>query len=172
MHAYLRCNLLDRGALDILHVAPEPFLKGYLKAWAGGSYVTTDLNSPGVDVRCSLEDIPLAGACFDVVYCSSVLQFVRDDKRALSELCRVLRTGGMALISVPVHDLAMDYSEVQGFRKYDKQFQALVEEAGFSVEQVSAASFVGGGDCVRLGLPDPDGHPLFLATKVPEESIV
>ena len=47
-------------------------------------------------------DLPFANASFDVVICIHVLEHISDDAKAISELYRILRPGGWALISVPL----------------------------------------------------------------------
>ena len=39
---------------------------------------------------------------FDVLFCSHVLEHVRDDRKAMSEMFRVLKPGGWAVIQVPI----------------------------------------------------------------------
>lgn len=45
--------------------------------------------------------LPFADASFDCVLASEVLEHVVDDRRAMAELARVLRPGGVVAISVP-----------------------------------------------------------------------
>ncbi len=47
------------------------------------------------------ERLPLANASFDRVLCSEVLEHVRHPERVLQEIARVLRPGGLAVVSVP-----------------------------------------------------------------------
>jgi SAM-dependent methyltransferase len=52
-------------------------------------------------VCCSAERLPFARASFGSALAIAVLEHVPDDRAALSELARVLRTGGRAWITVP-----------------------------------------------------------------------
>ncbi|MCW0219931.1 MAG: class I SAM-dependent methyltransferase [Prosthecobacter sp.] len=57
---------------------------------------------PNVRVmRESLLDIPLPDASVDVVLSTQVLEHITDHERAASELCRILKPGGYAVITVP-----------------------------------------------------------------------
>jgi SAM-dependent methyltransferase len=47
------------------------------------------------------EDLPFAAAEYDLVLSHEVLEHVRDDRRAMREIARVLRPGGRAVIFVP-----------------------------------------------------------------------
>ncbi len=46
-------------------------------------------------------DLPHADGAFDLVICSEVLEHVREDRRAVAEITRVLRPGGVLAVSVP-----------------------------------------------------------------------
>lgn len=52
-------------------------------------------------VRGSITNLPFIDAYFDKVVCSEVLEHIPDDKKAISELTRVLRPGGILAVSVP-----------------------------------------------------------------------
>jgi 2-polyprenyl-6-hydroxyphenyl methylase/3-demethylubiquinone-9 3-methyltransferase len=48
-----------------------------------------------------LSRLPDADGCFDGVLCSSVLEYLGEPERALSELRRVMRTGGALVVTLP-----------------------------------------------------------------------
>ncbi len=57
---------------------------------------------PGVDFQVgSIEQLPLPDGCFDQVICMAVLEYLQSPDRALAEIARILRPGGMGLITVP-----------------------------------------------------------------------
>ncbi len=91
---------------QILHVAPEfCFLDRFRNLEIHDKYVTADLISPLADVHCDVHELPFRDNSFDVAFCNHVMEHVDDDIKAMSELCRVLRPGGWALIQSP-----QDYS--------------------------------------------------------------
>jgi SAM-dependent methyltransferase len=45
--------------------------------------------------------LPFADEAFDIVIASEVLEHIRRDERALTEICRVLRPGGIVALTVP-----------------------------------------------------------------------
>jgi SAM-dependent methyltransferase len=65
--------------------------------------------------------LPFADGTFDRVICSEVLEHLRDDRRAMGELARVLRPGGTMAVTVPRYGpelvnwaLSDEYHEVEG----------------------------------------------------------
>ncbi|MEN3940936.1 class I SAM-dependent methyltransferase [Prosthecobacter sp. SYSU 5D2] len=52
-------------------------------------------------MRESLLDIPLPDASVDVVLSTQVLEHITNHERAAAELCRILKPGGFAVITVP-----------------------------------------------------------------------
>jgi 2-polyprenyl-6-hydroxyphenyl methylase/3-demethylubiquinone-9 3-methyltransferase len=55
----------------------------------------------------TIEKLPLRDNAFDGVICSSVIEYLHDPKACLEELHRVLKPGGVALISVPNRQSAL-----------------------------------------------------------------
>jgi len=52
-------------------------------------------------VNAAGEALPFAGSTFDLILSHEVLEHVRDDRLAMSEMTRVLKTGGRAVIFAP-----------------------------------------------------------------------
>lgn len=96
---------------DILHFAPEPFFAPQLKARAR-SYRSSDLVMRNMDMRANLTELPIESASVDVLIASFILQYIADDMRALREIRRVLRRGGLAILPVTVvSDTTVEYPE-------------------------------------------------------------
>ncbi len=91
----------DRATLSLLHFAPEPSLENVFREQFL-RYVTADLLRDTVDYKFDVQQIPFDDRTFDVILNSHVLQYVPDDLKALSELARVLKPGGVALLPVPL----------------------------------------------------------------------
>ena len=67
----------------------------------GEHYITADIESPLAKVKMDIHQIPFKENTFDVVLCNHVLEHVDDDIKALSEINRVLKPGGFAILQVP-----------------------------------------------------------------------
>jgi SAM-dependent methyltransferase len=69
------------------------------------------LRTLGVDAQlvvASLYELPFADGEFDALVCLSVLEHMTELEGALSELRRVLRTGGIAVLGFPVRNPITD----------------------------------------------------------------
>ncbi len=104
------------GSLD--HVAPEPFFRGFFSA-RFGTYETADLSMKGVDHRVDLQALPFADQTYDFVFASHVLEHVPDDIKAISEIRRILKPNGIAVLPVPlVAEKTIEYPEPNPSEEY------------------------------------------------------
>jgi SAM-dependent methyltransferase len=89
------------------------------------------------DVRVGrVEQLPFADGTFDVVTCLDVIEHTPDDRASLAELRRVVRPGGLLLVTVPAYQgLWSWHDEVNlHFRRYDSaSLRAAAREAGWEV---------------------------------------
>jgi SAM-dependent methyltransferase len=86
----------------MLHIAPELCYMNRFEALPNLDYVTADIESPLAKVKMDIHDIPFDENTFDVIFCNHVLEHVEDDIRALTEMKRVLKSGGWAILQVPL----------------------------------------------------------------------
>lgn len=94
-------DTFNPASKKMLHIAPEPFFRGFFSR-RFGTYETGDLSMSGVDHRIDLQSIPFSDASYDLVFASHVLEHVLDDIKAIREVRRILRPGGIAILPVPV----------------------------------------------------------------------
>jgi len=87
--------------LKLLHIAPEICFIDRFKKMPNIDSTTADLESPLADVKMDVHDIPFEENTFDVVFCNHVMEHVEDDIKAMSEIYRVLKSGGWAIIQSP-----------------------------------------------------------------------
>jgi SAM-dependent methyltransferase len=142
---------LLRGRRSALHVAPEPSVKPLLDRAGVEDYLSIDLDYRLAMERMDVTDLPLQDDRFDLVVCSHVLIEVPDERRALAELLRVLRPGGVGLFQTAV--TAQRVAPV---------LRDELQEAGFEVETLTAGEL--GPELVeRHGLIAEE--ELYVATK-------
>lgn len=86
----------------VLHIAPEQEFLRKFKKMKNLAYISADLYSPIVDVKADILDLPFEDESFDIVFCNHVLEHIEDDKKAMSELYRVMKKGGWGIFQVPM----------------------------------------------------------------------
>lgn len=172
MALWLARNEQHWATRRVLHFAPDASIQAILRVKAG-DYIGADIvPAPGCRVL-DIEELALDDSSVDVIVCSHVLEHV-DDTKALLELRRVLTTGGIALIMVPViHGWTSTYENaavitpqqrVQHFgqddhlRYFGDDIENRITAAGFDVTKMTAQE----PDCMTYGLIR--GDTLYVAT--------
>lgn len=85
----------------MLHIAPELCFIKRFESIKSLDYITGDIESPLAKVKMDIHEIPFEENEFDVIFCNHVLEHVDDDIKAISEIQRVLKPGGWAILQVP-----------------------------------------------------------------------
>lgn len=139
-------------SLKILHFAPEQaFYKRFrkIKNW---NYTTTDLHSPLADIKADICHLPFEDNSYNLIFCNHVLEHIPDDTKAMQELFRVLKPGGMAILQIP-QDLnrehtfeddsiidpkerAKIFGQYDHVRVYGRDYFDKLRRIGFEVEEV------------------------------------
>jgi hypothetical protein len=97
----LRKGAETSSALKVLHFAPEQEFYKRFKKQTNIEYTTTDLLSPLADVKADICNLPFEDNTYDVIFCNHVLEHIPDDTKAIKELFRVLKPGGMGIFQIP-----------------------------------------------------------------------
>jgi SAM-dependent methyltransferase len=129
--------------MRMLHFAPETVFRARFRDWFA-SYETADINTAGdvahrvVDRQLDLRDMSaIADGSFDIVVASHVLEHVKEDEDAISEVARVLSPGGIAVLPVPLvahetieypHPVPTEFHHVRApgldyFDRYKRHFE-------------------------------------------------
>ena len=152
----------------VLDVGPAPGLARALGGCKNLDYVAvgTEENTPRISVVGDIRVLPFVDSCFDVVLCQHVLEHVDDDRTSLSEIRRVTKQGGWAVISVP---LSLDgrthedpsitdpaererlFGEPGHVRMYGNDLVERLEDAGFETT-FHHANKIPAEECERHGL--------------------
>lgn len=163
---------------SVLHFAPERGVTLWLKRH-GIDVTTADLHARA-DLKLDVQDTGLASGSYDVVLCNHVLEHVRDYRRALAELHRILRPEGLLICSFPVdprletvyedpgyvtaEDRIAHFGQHDHLRVFGADSHRILESAGFEVHVVR------GADCpsrIRpvTGPADYDSADIFFCRK-------
>ncbi len=87
-----------------VHVAPEPELGRRIKQIcevSGMQYIHGDLKDPNHTI--DITNLEFEDQSVDVLFACHVLNMVPDDRLAFTEVHRVLKPGGLAVLPVPIH---------------------------------------------------------------------
>lgn len=163
----------------MLHFAPEQGLEVRLRRQHNLDYVTADLFRSDVTVQTDITQLDFADASFDVIYCSHVLEHVLDDHSAISEMARVLKPDGWAVILVPITanqtfedpavtdpaERAKVFGKPGHVRRYGLDFRDRLASGGFEVETVLASDFLAPDELERMRISPGSESTIFYCTK-------
>lgn len=85
----------------MLHFAPESFFREFFST-RFGKYETADLQMNDVDHQVDVQELPFEDQTYDFVFASHVLEHIPDDRKAISEIRRILKPNGIAVLPVPL----------------------------------------------------------------------
>ncbi len=173
-----KTDLFDGKSKTVLHVAPEPCFEARFKDRLGARYLTADLFNPRAMVKMDITDIHYPDESFDVVYCSHVLEHVLDDRQAMREFARVLKTDGWAILLVPItsdttfedssvvepQDRLRVFGQEDHVRKYGPDYVDRLRDAGFRVATTNVEDMVQTEEAKSMGLTSASGE-IFVCTK-------
>ncbi len=138
--------------LKVLHFAPEQAFYKRFKKQKNLQYTTTDLESPLADVKADICNLPFEDNSFDFILCNHVLEHIPDDKKAMQELYRILKPGGIGVFQIP-QDLnrevtfednsivdkaerARIFGQYDHVRVYGRDYFDKLRAIGFKVDEV------------------------------------
>ncbi len=142
--------------LKVLHFAPEQAFYNRFKNQKNLDYTTTDLESPLADVKADICNLPFESDLYDVILCNHVLEHIPDDTKAMQELYRILKPGGMAVLQIP-QDLSREktfednsiidkkerakiFGQYDHVRVYGRDYFDKLRSIGFKVDEVDYTS--------------------------------
>lgn len=137
----------------LLHFAPEQAFYKRFRKMKHLNYVTTDLNSPLAAVKADICNLPFKDSEFDVILCNHVLEHIPDDTKAMQELYRVLKPGGLGIFQIP-QDLNREHTfednsitdkkertrifgQYDHVRVYGKDYFNKLRSVGFRVKEIN-----------------------------------
>ena len=161
-------HLLETGVLKaggrLLHMAPESCLA--VKFRQQFEYLSADMYAQNTQVKSDITALCFPDESFDVIVCNHVLEHVPDDRKALSELFRVMKYGGWGSIQVPMkgdkthEDLTITdpgerellYGQSDHVRQYGEDFRNRLQEAGFDLIELKKEELLGQDELESLSI--------------------
>jgi SAM-dependent methyltransferase len=167
-------------SLKLLHIAPELCFIDRFKALNNIDYISADLESPLAMVKMDIHKIPFEENQFDIAFCNHVMEHVEDDIKAMSEIYRVLKPGGWAIIQSPI-DLNLEktiegnhlktakerekaFGQDDHVRMYGRDYKLRLQEAGFKVIEINLVEEMEEELIIKYALPRDE--IIFLCEKI------
>ncbi|MCW8804649.1 MAG: class I SAM-dependent methyltransferase [Ignavibacteriaceae bacterium] len=88
--------------INLLSIAPDYATQTKLRSLTNVNHTSVDLESPLAMQNEDLTNLSLKDNSFDAILCYHVLEHIEDDKKAISELYRVLKPCGWAILQTPI----------------------------------------------------------------------
>lgn len=159
----------------LLHFAPEKTLYGVFSKNQNIEYYPCDLFPQHYEYRgnvkitkADINDIPFEENYFNVIICNHVLEHIPDDAHAMSELYRVLKKDGWAILQVPIdynrettyEDFTITtpegrekaFGQKDHVRIYGRDYKDRLSKAGFIVNEDDFVKSFSSEDLLRFGL--------------------
>lgn len=166
---------------SLLHFAPEKMLSRYILEQKPSLYIKADLFPSSDDViKINMLNIPYEENYFDFVIANHVLEHVNDLPLALSELHRIIKIGGYAILQTPFSDKLHHTLEDEGIntdsmrlelygqedhvRLFGKDIFQLISQAGFIQHTVTHLDLFSEQDAQYWGVNILE--PLFLFERI------
>lgn len=144
---------------NVLHFAPEQAFYKRFRSLEHLDYTTTDLNSPLADVKADICNLPFQDNAYDFILCNHVLEHIPDHHKAISELYRVLKSGGTAILQVPqeterattfeddsitdAKERAKIFGQYDHVRVYGLDYFDILRSHGFKVDAIDYTKTIG-----------------------------
>jgi SAM-dependent methyltransferase len=134
--AHAQGRLLDVGCGEKPYRAIfAPFVTEHV----GLDHAGTQHACDAIDLYGYADAIPAEAMSFDTVLCTAVLEHVEEPARAIEEMHRVLRPGGVLILTAPlfwqVHEAPRDF-----YRYTEYGLRYLFEKAGFTIVELTPLS--------------------------------
>ncbi|MFN6946405.1 MAG: class I SAM-dependent methyltransferase [Cytophagaceae bacterium] len=155
--------------LKVLHIAPEHCFIDRFEALKNLEYITADIESPLAKVKMDVHQIPFDDNTFDVCFCNHVMEHVDDDIKAMSEINRVLKPGGWAIIQSPIDESLEStyedpsivtpaerekaYGQNDHVRTYGRDYADRLTKGGFNVSEETYVQELPAEKIERYALP-------------------
>lgn len=172
-------HFFNSSAKKMLHIAPERIFQSLFQKHLKNNYLSGDLNNPRAMEKMDITNITYNDNSFDYIYCSHVLEHIIDDRLAMSELYRVLKPGGWAMLLVPImtsgkteedfsivseEERLKAYGHPDHVRNYGSDYPERLSGVGFQVKTIYPKDFLTEEESLLYGITKAAGE-IFFCTK-------
>ncbi len=161
----------------ILHFAPEQCFHKFFKSFFK-NYTSIDLNSPIVDIKADICNLPFNDNIYDYILCNHVLEHIYDDEKAMKEIFRVLNKNGIAILQVPIDiksNLTQDgrdiddkevrsklFGQYDHLRMYGLDYFKKLKKVGFNVKNIDYLSKLSKDEVEKFSLTNAGTIPVCI----------
>lgn len=172
-----KLNILTASG-RLLHFAPESAIYDYIKQNENIDYYTCDI-VPGRAMHVvDITDIPFRENTFDYIISNHIIEHIKDEEKAVSEIKRVLKPNGKWILSFPIctdmktyendeiispEDKLEAYGQEDHVRLYGFDYKERFENYGFKIEVFSPEREINEEDISKYGFIKDD--VVLIATK-------
>jgi len=139
---FLGRELARASAGKALEIGGAPGFRRVFRE-ANWEYISLDIAPGKADIQGDVQDSPFGEGEFAAIVCFHVLEHVPDDRKALRELRRCVRPGGILFLAVPWYkdSLTQEFAAPDPLhhghvRDYGRDIRDRIAEAGFEAEVV------------------------------------
>lgn len=165
-----------KSHMTVLDIGPIWCFQEFCRSLDSIEYVSVDISSPLAMHHMDIKDLMFEDSSFDCIICYHVLEHIDDDRKALSELYRVLKPGGWGIIQVPIQlEKTVDRSILtkkeqdeilrwpDHLRAYGRDYPEILASAGFNVEVRPYVRKFSAEEITRYGFDA--GEDIYVCTK-------
>lgn len=139
---------LLKGEHSVLHFAPEKMLSEKVREKCKNMYVSADIEQDRADVIADITNLQFKDGQFEYIICNHVLEHIKEENKAFSEMRRCLKKEGILILTVPlcweqktyenINIVTKDerikyYGQADHVRLYGNDIIERIEKFGFDV---------------------------------------
>ncbi len=161
-------NLIQNKS--VLHLSPARSLRRKLETIEGIEYHTSDYNGDWkTDFKYDITNILAPPNRYDTIICYHILEHIREDIKAMRELYRMVRPGGVVLVQTPFKDGNIYENEEKTHTPADRlaHFEQEDHLRIYSVEGL-AERLRTSGFTVKIMQFDDEYEAIYKGLKLPE----
>lgn len=162
----------------VLHFAPEKKITDYIRQNQSIDYYTCDIVSGRAMHVVDITDIPFKENTFDYIISNHVIEHIENEKKAVSEIKRVLKSNGKWIFSFPIctdmktyenddvvlpEDRLKEYGQEDHVRLYGHDYKERFENYGLKIKIFSPEREMSNQDILKYGFIKDD--VILVATK-------
>jgi SAM-dependent methyltransferase len=163
--------------IKLLHIAPDRGFYSEISKLKNIDYTAGDYFAEGYTyekdvVNLDITNLYFEDSTFDALICVHVLEHIVEDAKAMTEVLRVLKPGGWAILQVPIdvkrektfedwtitsaEERIKHFGQWDHVRQYGLDYKDRLEKAGFIVEQINYVEKVGRAMAAKFAFPEKD----------------